>query len=360
LWTRGQVQYFDYAGGEKKTNGGDCYLYIPLEFNYQMSLLTSILFIGLGIFILMKGADYLIDGAADVARWMKVSPMLVGLTVVAFGTSLPEFMVSLLAVLGGQSDISMGTIIGSNIANIAIGIGVSAAVAGLVIKSKTLIYELPFLLISNFFLLILATDYFIFQKNTYTIGRIDSAIFLVIFVVFIIYIYRSMKSDQQAVKEEYQKAYPRHNTKNKNLILIGGGILGLIGGAQLFLIGAKELALIAGVSSLFIGLTVAALGTSLPELTVSIRAAFRGKADIAVGNIVGSYIFNILFALAIPAMIKPIKVNPTVLAQDGIFLAFLTVLFLLFATESKKITRKEGFLLVGLYLMYFGFLVWRL
>lgn len=326
----------------------------------MIELIIAIILILVGLALLVKGADYLVDGAADIARWLKVSPILVGLTIVAFGTSLPEFVVSIFSVFFDKADISIGTIIGSNIANIGIGIGICALIAGLAMKSKTLIFEFPFLIVSSFLLLILASDFFIFREETFSLSRFDGLIFVVIFVIFMVYIYRSMKDYHQDVKKQFKEEYKHDNSLTKNILFIIMGLIALVGGGKLFIMGAEDLAFLVGVSEIFIGTAIAAIGTSLPDILVSVRAAWRGHGDIAVGNIIGSCIFNILFVLGIVSLIKPIVVNSGVLAIDGMVMALTALLFLLFATSSKRVGRKEGAILVLVYIAYFIFLVWRL
>ncbi len=324
-----------------------------------MALIVTILIILISLFAIIKGADYLVEGASDVARWLKVSPILVGLTVVAFGTSLPEFVVSLFSVLSGSADISVGNIIGSNIANLALVIGITAILVPLVVKSKTLMYEFPFMVVAEFVLLILATNHFIFGVDTHSLERIDGLILLAIFVVFIIYVFKSMKDDIKSVEEEFAPVGHK-NSAWKNTGFIVGGLVALVIGGKLFIDSATELALVAGLSEAFIGLTIAALGTSLPELATSGVAAWKGKGDIAIGNIVGSNIFNVLFVLGTVSVIKPIAINPAVIQIDAVIMALITLFFLLFATSTKKLVRWEGIALVSMYVAYMVFLVVRL
>ena len=168
-----------------------------------LDLLSLIALTIIGLFVLIKGANYLVEGSTDIARWLRVSPILVGLTIVAFGTSLPEFMVSLFSVLGGNADISLGNIIGSNIANVGLVIGIAAILVTLSVKSQTLIYEFPFLIVSTFLLLILGNDQFIFNKDTFMLGRIDGLILLSIFGFFLYYIYLSFNKDRKEVRKEF-------------------------------------------------------------------------------------------------------------------------------------------------------------
>ena len=320
-------------------------------------LILPILLVVAGLYALIKGADYLIQGAADLACWLKVSPMLVGLTVVAFGTSLPEFIVNIFSVLHGTDDLGIGTIVGSNIVNLALGVGVAAIIIPLAIKTKTLVYEFPFLFISNILLLLLANDFYGYQKSSFILDRLDGVILLVIFGFFMYYIFRSMKEDKQKLTVEKQQ---NKNSIRKNVLLIVGGLVALVGGGEIFVRSATNIATLLKVSEAFIGLTVAAIGTSLPEIFTTIIAAIKKQSDLAIGNIMGSNIFNILFVLGFTSFISPINVSQSILAFDGMVLLGMVLMFLLFATSQKKITRWEGATIVAYYAVYFGFLMWRL
>jgi len=328
-------------------------------------ILGAIIFI-ISLVILTKGADVLVDGSADLARFLKVSPILVGLTIVAFGTSLPEFIVSLFAVLGGSADLSIGNIVGSNIANIALVLGISALFVPLVVKSTTLMYEFPFMLVSSFLFLILANDSYLFGKNTFFIGRLDGIILLIIFVIFIIYVYKSLKNQRnqvnndKKVKKEFAEEYKHKNPLWKNTVMIITGIIMLVVGGKLFVNSASELARYLGWGEAFIGVTIVALGTSLPELFTSAVAAYKKEASIAIGNIVGSNIFNILMVLGIVGIIKPIAINQSLLFFDGMIMIGITLLFLLFSTIGKNLKRWEGVVLLLTYFSYIGYLVWSL
>ena len=325
----------------------------------MLEILFVVLMIIVSLFVLVKGADYLVNGSADLARFLRISPVLVGLTIVAFGTSLPEFIVSLFSVLAGNADISIGNVIGSNIANIALVIGICAIITNLKVKSKTLIHEYPFMIISSFLLLILATDWFIFGKNEFMLGRIDGIILLTIFVFFMYYVFNSMKKSRKDIKKEFREEFQHKNSTWKNILMIIGGIIALIVGGKLFIIYASELSLLAGLSDSFIGLVIAALGTSLPELATSGIAAWKKQGDIAIGNIVGSNIFNILFVLGTISLIKPIAVNPLLLQIDAMIMLFVMGLFLVFSTYGKRVVRKEGIILITIYILYIVSLIWR-
>ena len=327
----------------------------------MLEIMFVLLMIIISLFVLVKGADYLVDGSSDFARFMKISPVIVGLTIVAFGTSLPEFIVSLFSALSGQADISIGNIIGSNIANITLILGVSAIIAKKInLKSKTLIYEFPFLMFSGFLLLILANDFFIFGKNTLSLGRMDGAILITAFLLFMYYIFKTIKSDKKVIKKEFKEEYKHKNPLWKNISYMVGGIVALVIGGKLFTTYAGQLSALAGLSQSFIGLTIAALGTSLPELAASGVAAWKGHGDIAIGNVVGSNIFNVLLVLGATTLIKPIEVNASVLSVDAVIMIFVSLLFLVFATKDLDINRKEGITLLSIYVLYIAFLIWRL
>lgn len=334
---------------------------MPLPQLVVFETIASLLLAAVSLFALVKGASYLVDGASDTAKWLKVSPMLVGLTIVAFGTSLPELMVSFFGALSGNNDLSLGNIIGSNIFNIAFILGISALVAKLTVTSRTVMYEFPFLLVSSFILLILGSDIFIFNKSTYSLGRIDGLIFLLTFSFFLYYIFISMRHDQkEAAKKTEKEKTVNQNPLWKNSLLIIGGLLALVIGGKLFVTAAQDIIAVFGVSELFIGVTIAAIGTSLPELATSVVAARKNESDIAIGNIVGSNIFNILFILGVVSLAKPIPVSTITLGIDGMVMIFVTLLFLVFATRNGYIHKKEGFFLLAAYLLYFAYVLWRL
>ena len=327
----------------------------------MLEIFFVLLMVVISLFVLVKGADYLVDGASDFARFMRISPVIVGLTIVAFGTSLPEFIVSLFSALSGQSDISIGNIIGSNIANITLIIGVCVIIAKKIkIKSKTLIYEFPFMIFSSFLLLILANDFFIFGKDTFSLSRFDGIIFTIVFLAFMYYVFKTIKDDKKTIKKEFKEEYKHKNPLWKNISYMVGGIIALVAGGKLFATYAGQLSALAGLSQSFIGLTIAALGTSLPELAASGVAAWKGHGNIAIGNVVGSNIFNILFVLGITTLIKPIEVSASVLSVDAVIMIFVSMIFLVLATRNKAINRKEGIALLSIYVLYIAFAIWRL
>lgn len=318
-------------------------------------LIWIIALIVVGIALLAKGADFLVNGSTDLARFFRVSPLLIGLTVVAFGTSLPEFFVSMTAVLKGVYDIAVGNIIGSNISNIGLIIGISALIYPLAVKAKTLSHEFPFLVVSSFLFVILANDRYLFRKETLSIGWFDGIIFIFAAGLFLYYIYSSAK-EQRSVMKEFAQEFKHKNPLWKNIVFIISGIIMLVAGGKLLVNSSTEIANYFGIGTRFVGLTIVAVGTSLPELFTCVVAALKKEADIALGNIVGSNIFNILFVFGATGIVKTITIGEKLLFIDSIIMIFFTLLFLLFATKSKKIKRYEGVILLMFYAGYIIFL----
>ncbi len=321
-----------------------------------MIMLVTFLLLALGLILLIKGADWLVDAASDLAAYLKVAPIYVGLTVVAFGTSLPELIVSLFAVLSGRPGISIGNIVGSNIANIGLVIGVAAIICPLIVKRKTIQYAFPIMVILSFLLVILGNKNYIFNRNEFYFGKFDGVIFIGIFIVFLYYIYQSIKKQP---KKELKEKYKNKNPVWKNVIFIVLGMIMLWFGGDLFVKNASEIARLFQVSEVIIGLTVVSIGTSLPELFTSVAAVLKKRFDIAVGNVVGSNIFNIAWVLGLVSIIKNIAVDAKVLYIDAMVMMSFTLLFLLFAAKNKEIKRSYGALLLVMYIGYIIFLIIR-
>ncbi len=322
---------------------------------YALLLLGSL---AAGVLLLTKGAEYLIDGAADLARFFKVPAILIGLTVVAIGTSFPEFVVGLVATFQGHFDILTGNIIGSNIANIGLIIGFAAIAFPLVIRSETLMYEFPFVIFSSLLFIVLANNNYIFRENVLSLGRLDGIIMLITLLMFLVYVFVSARSAKKSVITEFREEYVHANKLSKNISLIVGGSFLLFFGGRLFVDSASSIARFFGISEAAIGLTVAAVGTSLPELWTAGIAAWKKEADIAVGNVLGSNVFNILFVLGFISLIHGnIPINPHILYVDSIIMITFTFLFLTFSATRLRIDRAEG---VALLLGYAGYLVYTL
>lgn len=325
-------------------------------------ILEIILFI-VGLVILIKGADWLVDHSSHFARSLGVSPLIIGLTIVAFGTSLPELIVSLFAAIKGNADISVGNIVGSNIANIGLILGISAMVRGLRVQLSTLIYEMPFLLVSAFLFMLLSNDQNLFSNNGSSIGRIDGLILLAVFVVFLVYTFKSafeqrgksLKRYEQEVKE--RTAPKEKETLGKDIGFMLLGLAALVIGGRILVDAAVKIAQSFGISEAFIGLTIVAVGTSLPELMTSMVAAWKKEVDIALGNVIGSNIFNILFVMGITPLIRPLEVNPSILFIDMPVMILFSIGLLFFLTTNRKLTRWKGAALLIGYAGYIFYLI---
>ena len=318
-----------------------------------------ILIIGFGL--LLKGAAYFVDGSSSISLKLKISPLIVGLTIVAFGTSTPELLVSSLASLQGANNLAFGTIVGSNIANIALVIGISALFVTLTIRSVIVAREVPFMILSILVLIVLVFDERLTGGSQNILSRSDGIILIFFFSIFIYYLFSSaLKSRAEGflVRWEIHKdritSTAKLSTAKTTLYFLGG--LGMIiVGSKLVVDSATDLSQILGVGQGFIGLTIVALGTSLPELATSLTAAFKKEVDIAVGNMIGSNIFNVFFVLGITAIISPITFD-TALAQEIVLMLFVFVLFFIFALNRRRINRYEGAILLGMYIFFLGFL----
>ncbi|MBD3328320.1 calcium/sodium antiporter, partial [Candidatus Peregrinibacteria bacterium] len=265
-----------------------------------MFSIWTIIFLLFGFFLLIKSADYLIDGAAGLAKQAKIPKIVIGLSLVAFGTSAPEFTVSLISAVQGSSDIGLGNVIGSNIANIALVLAVAAMFKNVPVTKSTLTRGIPLSFLAMFALLVLGYDVWFHGadvgQNFLTLG--DGLIFLSFFIIFVYYVYGDLKSTQ--IQEEEIKRIERKWYQKKwwyLALLVGGGLLGLIIGGKLIVDNAVITANFFGVSEALIGLTIIAMGTSLPELAIVVVAAMKHENDLAVGSIIGSSIFNIFLVL---------------------------------------------------------------
>lgn len=322
--------------------------------------MTSFLFISAiisGLVLLIWGADKFIDGAAGIASNLGVAPLIVGLTIVGFGTSAPEMIVSAFAAFDGAPALGIGNAIGSNITNIGLVLGVTILVTPLAIHSITLRREFPVLVFITFLsLLLLLWDM--------QLDRIDG---LVLFTGFILTLggmaWLAVKSAQDdPLKIEFTQEYqqPKRSLK-KSIVLFLTGLIALLGGAKLLVWGATGVAQLLGISDLVIGLTVVAIGTSLPELAACISSALKNEHDIAVGNILGSNIFNLLAVLAMPGLIHPTKVDSLLLTRDFSFMIGLTIVLYLFARFCLKgrLGRPVGLLLLLVYAGYISLLAYQ-
>lgn len=321
----------------------------------------TILFLFFGFYLLIKSADVFVDGAAGLAKKYKVPKLIVGLTLVAFGTSAPEGTVSLIAALQGSADISVGNVIGSNVANIALVLGIAALLRAIPVSKSTLSHGIPLSILAMVVLIVIGYDTF-FQNHGVAFNRLtlgDGLILLFFFVVFLYYIFGDFKSAQQQ-EEEIEKKEMRHYRDSIWFLslMIAGGMAGIMVGGKLVVDQAVVIATSLGVSEAIVGLTIVALGTSLPELVTSVVAAFKNEKDIAIGNIVGSNVFNVFLVLGLTAVVIPVNFDPTLLV-DAVYTLAVTVLFFFMLLKRKQLTRFSGAVLLALYVFYIVSLVFR-
>lgn len=318
----------------------------------------------IGFFLLIKGADYFVDGSSSVAKLLRVPTIIIGLTVVAFGTSMPEASVSITAALSGNNDLAVSNVIGSNIFNLLVVLGASACVRPLQAKWSVLKKEFPFSIIITAVLLIAMAVTNIGSlgdsEASFVLTRIGGIILFVLFIMFLVSTVKdAMKSrNDTAVREELEGEEYEVFSKGKSAVYIIVGMCGIIFGGDLVVDSATVIAQRFGMTQTFIGLTVVALGTSLPELVTSMVAAKKGENDLALGNVVGSNIFNILLILGSSATIKPITVN-VLAVYDTVLLIVASLIVFVCAVGRKEISRKEGILFLGVYAAYFVYILLR-
>lgn len=306
-----------------------------------------------GFAVLIKGADFLVNGASSVAKKFNISNLAIGLTVIACGTSTPELIVSLYSALEGRSDASFGNVIGSNNFNLLFILGIAGLIYPLTVQRNTVKYEVPLSLLAALVLYILVNDQIVFGSASNILSRWDSTILLLFFGFFMIYIYRTMKT-----ASEYEEAPIKILAAPLATGMIILGIAMLIGGGTLVVDNAVAIAEHYGLSQKLIGLTILAAGTSLPELATSAVAAYRKNTDIAIGNVVGSNIFNIFFILGVTGVVHPIAYNPA-MNFDMEVLGATTILLMIFmfTINQRKLDRWEAFILLAGYVGYTIYLV---
>ncbi len=315
-------------------------------------MITYLLFI-IGFYFLVKGADLLVEGSAAIAKKLKISSIVIGLTIVAFGTSAPEFIVNIFASVQGNSEIAIGNILGSNIANILLILGISAMIYPITAKKNTVIKEIPLSLLAIVVLGLMANDLIIDGEGISNLTRIDGFILLCFFIIFLYYTFGITKSDKDIVEEEIKTL-----SYLKATLFILLGLAGLVLGGKWIVDGAVKIAEFFNVSQSLIGLTIVAIGTSLPELATSAVAAYRKQSDIAIGNVVGSNIFNIFWILGASAAIRPLPFNVgsnTDIAMT--ILASIILFIVMFIGEKRVIERWQGGFMVSTYIGYVVFLV---
>ena len=300
----------------------------------------------LGFFFLIKGADIFVEGSSSIARKFNVPPMVIGLTIVAMGTSAPEAAVSITSSIAGQNDMALANVVGSNFFNILIVLGVSCIISTLPVEKNTIKKDTPFLLFVSGLLLIFSIDL--------NISRIEGFIFLAIFTYFLIDTVKTAKNSDSKVEDVPSEDSPMFKT----ILLCILGIIGIVLGGDMVVKSASSIAKSFGMSDNLVGLTIVAIGTSLPEFVTSVVAVRKGENDIAIGNIIGSNIFNILFVLGLSTFINPISINMFALF-DVIFMILITILLFIFIKSKNSLIKSQGFIFIGLYIAYMTYTIIR-
>lgn len=307
-----------------------------------MDFLLQLVLLIVGFVMLIKGADWFVEGAAGIARKFGIPQLVVGLTIVAMGTSAPEAAVSITAALKGNAGISIGNVVGSNIMNIFVILGLSAVIIAIAIQESTIKYEIPYLLFISIVFLIMG-----YTGGTITL--LEGIVLWALFILYLAYLFRLAKKGSDEEEEENRSP----------LFLLLSGIVGaviIVWGSNITVDSATAIAKMIGLSESFIGLTIVALGTSLPELVTSVTAAKKGSADIAIGNIVGSNIFNILFVIGTTALIIPVPFAANFLIDSAIAI-FAAILLWICVLKTKKLTRMGGIIMLLCYGAYFVYLL---
>ncbi len=315
-----------------------------------MSIAVSIILFVVGLIMLFLGGEGLVRGASRLARVLGISPIVIGLTVVAFGTSAPEFVVGLIAALKGASDVVLGNIIGSNISNIGLILGIGAILSPLIIQIRIIKVEVPIMIALSLILYGLAA----WSLN---LGLLQGVFLFGALIAFTIYSYFGSKKEPKQVEEEFEEFVGSSNSVWKQVVFIVLGLAALIIGARFVVDSAIFIARVAGISELVISITAVAIGTSLPELSTTIIAAIRKEHDIIVGNIIGSNIFNIGI-LGVISIIHPVTVDSALLRFEFPVMIFFSILVLPLMITGKKVGRVEGILLLVLYVAFI-FMVFR-
>lgn len=309
-------------------------------------LLLQVILLAAGFVMLIKGADWFVDGAASLAGKFGIPQLVIGLTIVAMGTSAPEAAVSISAALGGNADITIGNIVGSNIMNVLVILGLASVIIPIKVQKSTKKYEIPFTILITVVLAVLGL-----LDNQ--INRLEGGILWILFLIYLGYLFIMVKKGEASAEETENKI--DKVWKMILFILVGGGFI--VFGSQITVDSATKIAEYFGMSERIIGLTIVAFGTSLPELITSVTAAKKGNADIAIGNIVGSNIFNILFVVGTTALITPVVYAQSFLVDSIAAAATMVVLLLCVLNKESKLKRQGGMILLAGYIVYFVYLI---
>lgn len=322
-------------------------------------IIIPVIYLIVGFVLLVKGADFFVEGASSIAKRMHIPTIVIGLTIVAFGTSAPELAVSLSAAIKGSNDIAIGNVVGSNMFNLLVVIGVSAMISPLTVKKSMIKKDYPLSIFAVVLLGILCLDSVLFHAEETMLSRVDGMILLICFAFFMYTTVREGLRGRKDAKKEHEGEVENMSFPiGKSILLLIVGLAGIVFGGDLSVEGAKEIARAFGLSEALIGLTIVAVGTSLPELVTSIVAAKKGESDIALGNVVGSNLFNVFFILGSSAAILPMHVSSTYIYDVGL-LILVSVLAYIPIAKNKKVGRAMGTVMTLSYVAYTAYLIMR-
>ena len=322
-----------------------------------MEIALQVLLLVIGFVLLIKGADWLVDGASSVASNFKVSKLLIGLTIVAFGTGAPELAVSFSSLINGTTDILIGNMIGSNIVNVLLLIGVAAVIHPIRVRKDTVSKELPLLLLISTALIVLLLDVNLADALINTFSRADAIICLLFFAIFLYYLIAMARKNRRGKSAKKEVEKPKYKL-GKSFLFVLLGLAGVVGGSQLVVNSASFIASAVGISERIISLTIIAIGTSLPELVTTVTAARKRESDLLVGNIVGSNIFNICIVLALPVVFAGGITPDNFEIIDLAMLVLSSVLLCFLARQDHKISRMDGILMLTIFVVYYGYLIY--
>lgn len=308
-----------------------------------MEIMISLLLLSLGFFMLVKGADWFVEGSSGIAKRFGIPQLVIGLTIVAMGTSAPEAAVSITAALKGSADITVGNVVGSNIMNVLVILGISSVITSLAVSRSTIFREIPFMV--GVTLLLLA------QGLDGVVSFRDGIVLVLVFTAYLSYLFLTSKKEQEK-ESDTALAVVEERRLWKLLVQTAVGLVLIVAGSDVAVDAASDMARIWGMSERLIGLTIVALGTSLPELFTSVSAARKGNADIAIGNIVGSNIFNILFVIGISALITPVPFSAGFYVDTGVAAAAGVILWVC-SLRKQKLNRMSGVIMMSVYALYF-------
>lgn len=305
----------------------------------------SFILLLVGFIFLIKGADYFVEGSSNIAKKFKISPMIIGLTIVALGTSMPELSVSITSSLIGKNDMSLANVVGSNMFNILMALGVSSLIINLPIKKDSIKFDIPFLIGIGILLLLMLFD-------------LKLSIFegLILIGIFVFYLWKTLKPMLKKKDKDIKENEEKNKSMFKMIVISLVGIIGIIIGGNMVVDNASKIAEIFGMSQNLIGLTIVAVGTSLPEFVTSIMAIKKGENEIAIGNVVGSNIFNILLILGVSSVVNPLMINIVGLI-DVLFMVASSVLLYLFIRKNKNLNRYQGIIFI---LLYVGYIIYTI